>query len=136
MLQANGWLRSAAAVAGLLLVSSCGGGGGGGSMPTEPGPTSKTVMVTVADFSFTPKDVSINPGDSVQWVLSGSDLSHTVTAEDGSFNTALNQPGATFTQTFKGGGVTITYHCNTHWKSMGMQGSIAVGSTKPPPPGY
>ncbi|HLX08114.1 MAG TPA: plastocyanin/azurin family copper-binding protein [Thermoanaerobaculia bacterium] len=133
------WLSRAAAAVGLLLLSSC-GGGGGGSMPTEPGgPTTKTVTVTIADFSFTPKDVTLNPGDSVTWVLAGTDYMHSATAEDGSFNSGFifTHTGATFTQTFPTGGKTIQYHCMTHWHTNGMEGSIRVGANSPPPaPGY
>jgi plastocyanin len=136
MVHARWWSQAAAAV-GLALLSSCGGGGGGGSMPTEP--SAKTVMVTIADFAYNPKTVMINPGDSVQWVLSGTDYMHSVTAEDGSFNSGFTftHTGATFTQTFNTAGVTVNYHCMTHWVSKGMQGAVQVGDNAPPPkPGY
>ncbi|MBV8200660.1 MAG: hypothetical protein JOZ15_08550 [Acidobacteria bacterium] len=102
-------------------------------------PASKFVTVQIVDFAFNPKDVQINPGDTVQWVLASSTYTHTVTAEDGSFDSgmAFKSAGATFTHTFTKPNVTVQYHCQTHWHTNGMQGSIEVGSAAPPPPpGY
>jgi plastocyanin len=129
------WRSRAAAVAGLLLLSSCGGGGGGGSMPSEPG--GATVTIQVVDFAFNPKDVRINPGDTVQWVLASSTYTHTVTANDGSFDSGMAFPrsGATFSHTFNNGG-TFAYHCATHWHTNMMQGAIIVGDGPAPPPTY
>src|SRR5258708_36024771 len=126
MFQAKWWSRSAVA-AGLLLLSSC-GGGGGSSMPSEPGSMAKTVTVQIVDFVFNPKDVNLNPGDTVQWVLASTTYTHTVTSENSTFNSGMifNKPGATFSQTFNTSGVTVQYHCNTHWHTNGMQGSILV----------
>jgi plastocyanin len=138
MSQATWWSRAAGA-AGLALLASCGGGGGNGgsSMPTEP--STKTVTVQIIDFSFSPKEVQINAGDTVQWVLASSTYTHTVTADDGSINSGMifNRTGATFSHTFNTDGVTVAYHCQTHWHTNGMQGSVLVGMhSPPPPPGY
>lgn len=138
MLQLNWYSRSAAA-AGLLLLLSCGGGGGGGSMPSEPAPGSNMVTIKIVDFAFNPKDVKINPGDTVQWVLTSTTYTHTVTSEDGSFDSgmAFKSTGATFMHTFNTNNTTVNYHCQTHWHTNGMQGSVQVGSlAPPPPPGY
>jgi len=136
MFQAKWWSRSAV-VAGLVLLSSC--GGGGGSSPSEPGSMAKTVTVQIVDFAFNPKDVTINPGDTVQWVLNSTTYTHTVTSENGTFNSGMifTKPGATFSQTFNGNGITVQYHCNTHWHTNAMQGAISVGDGAPKPgPGY
>jgi plastocyanin len=126
----------------LLVISSCGGGksGGGASTPSEP-PVSgaKTVMIQIMDDVFTPKDVVINAGDTVEWVSATSTTTHTVTADNGSFDSGMifSGPGKTFSQTFPTSGVTINYHCKTHQACCGMQGAIKVGITAPPPlPGY
>jgi plastocyanin len=136
MFQVKGWSVSAA-VAGLLLLASC--GGGGGSSPTEPA-MPKVVQVQIMDFAFNPKDVQINPGDTVQWVLAPTSMTdHTATSEDGTFDSGFvfNKAGATFQHTFSVANVTTNYHCQTHWISKGMQGSITVGTAAPPPkPGY
>jgi len=131
------WCSRSAGAAGLLLLLSC---GGGSSSPSEPGtPPPKMVTVQVVDFAFNPKDIQINVGDTVQWVLASTTYTHTATAEDGSFDSGMTfkSPGATFTHTFVKPNVTVQYHCNTHWHTNGMQGSVQVGSAAPPPPpGY
>ena len=135
MFQATRWSRWAVA-AGLLSLSAC---GGGGSSPTSPSPMVKTVTVQIVDFAFNPKDVTINPGDTVQWVQTSMTTTHTVTAENGMFDSGMifTKLGVTFSQTFNTSGVTIQYHCNTHWHTNGMQGSISVGDSAPKPgPGY
>jgi plastocyanin len=133
----------AASVVSLLVISSCGGGGKSGSsatMPTEPPVAgSKTVMIQIVDDSFNPKDVVINAGDTVEWVSATSTTTHTVTADNGSFDSGMifTGPGKTFSQTFPTSGVTINYHCKTHQACCGMQGAVKVGNTAPPPlPGY
>jgi plastocyanin len=131
------WCSRPAATAGVLLLLSCGGGGSSPSEPAMPAP--KMVTVQIVDFAFNPKDVQINPGDTVQWVLASSTYSHTATSEDGSFDSgmAFKSAGASFTHTFTTANVTVKYHCNTHWHTNGMQGSVQVGSAAPPPPpGY
>jgi plastocyanin len=135
MVQSRQWSYSAMAV-GILLLSSC--GGGGGSSPTAPMGSPKTVQVQIVDFAFSPKDIQINTGDTVQWMLNSSTLTHTATAEDGSFDsgTSFSKPGATFSHTFNQLNSTINYHCNTHWHTNGMQGAITVGNGPPAKPGY
>jgi plastocyanin len=136
MFQAKQWSYTAMA-AGILLLSSC--GGGGGSSPTAPGMGSpKTVQVQIVDFAFNPKDVSINTGDTVMFVLNSGTYTHTATAEDGSFDsgTSFSKPGGTFSHTFTQLNTTVNYHCNTHWHTNGMQGSITVGNGPPAKPGY
>jgi plastocyanin len=99
----------------------------------------KTVTVQIVDFAFNPKDVTINPGDTVQWVQASSDAAHTVTAENGAFDSGFifTKVGTSFSQTFNTPGITIQYHCRTHWHSNGKQGSISVGMDAPKPgPGY
>ena len=68
----------------------------GSSTPATP-PVPKTVTVQVLDFSYNPKQVQINAGDTVRWELVGTNTFHTVTslaagAFDSGFNVFL-QPG-------------------------------------------
>jgi plastocyanin len=119
------------------VLSACGGGGSSGSGPTAP--MNSTVTITVKDFAFSPQDVTINPGDSVRWVWAGPTLTHTVTAEDGTFDSGMvfTGPGTSYQVTFNQANQTINYHCATHWHTNGMQGAIKVGAGAPPPkPGY
>lgn len=139
-------IRALAALATLTLAASlvvyaCGGGGdgGGGGSPTEPPtPQPQVHIVQVSDFSYTPKSLTIEPGDTVRWVLNGSDRTHTVTAVNGAFDSGVvfTASGATFERRFDVRG-TWDYSCSAHKQCCLMQGSVRVGSNSPPPgPGY
>ena len=88
-----------------------GGGppGGHGAMPSDraPGPT-----VAVAFAAFAPTTVGILAGDTVRW-SNGSFRAHTVTAEDGSFDSGRVGPKGTFERRFDAVGV-ISYYCRLH----------------------
>ena len=123
-----------------LAVYSCGGGGSnGGGSPTDPPPRpAQTIIVQVKDNSYEPKSITIEPGDTVRWVLSGNDHTHTVTAVNGAFDsgTAFPASGATFERRFDARG-TFDYSCKAHKQCCLMQGSVRVGTNSPPPgPGY
>lgn len=127
-------LLSTFMAAAVAVAISCGGGGGGGSSPTEPaGP--RTVTVRVTDFSYDPRSITINPGDTVRWLLQGSDTTHTVTALDGSFDsgTVFTKAGDTFERRFTQENVTHNYSCKAHSDCCNMRGSIRVGEAAPPP---
>jgi plastocyanin len=126
----------------VLLTSCGGGGGGGGGTPTQP-PTAnpQTVVIQVMDGQFSPKHVTINPGDTVRWVMAGTDYVHTATAVDGSFDSGavFTAPGATYERRFDAttSGKTFEYFCKVHYSCCGMAGAIQVGAAAPPPkPGY
>jgi plastocyanin len=125
---------------GALALAGCGGGGGGGSTPTDPKPpgggTGNTVhIVQIKDNSYEPKSLTIEPGDTVRWVMSGSAKNHTVTATDGSFDSGAVFTGANavYERKFDQTGKTIEYSCTAHSACCLMRGSIRVGSNSPPP---
>jgi len=78
--------------------------------------------VSIEDFYFEPADTAIAPGDKITWVNEGN-APHTVTADDGSFDSGMLNPGDTYTVTFLDAG-TVTYHCAIH---PNMIGSVTVG---------
>lgn len=84
------------------------------------------VEVTLtANRTFSPSQISINPGTTVRWV-SESQEGHTVTP-DGHAEWAaasLTQPGQTFTHTFGEAG-DFDYYCEPHLAS-GMTGRVVV----------
>ncbi len=135
--------RTCVLVATLLLtlaVGTCSGGGGGNGGPTAP-PAPAGSTVELQDFRYTPMSLTIQPGTTVRWVLRGGDLTHTVTAKDGTFDSGFvfTQQGALFERTFTEAdrGKTFEYDCLTHTDTHGMKGSIRVGDSAPPPsPGY
>src|SRR5436305_12295693 len=98
-----------------------------------------TADVPIANFSFAPTTVRIQPGDTVTWHWDGPDLNHSVTADPGqpesfdsdpSTSSPLHTPGDTFSHTFNTAG-TFTYHCKVH---SFMQGKVVVGTPTTPPP--
>jgi plastocyanin len=84
-----------------------------------------TVEVQVIDFAFEPAMVMIEPGTTVTWTNTG-DRPHTVTADDGSFDSGRLDPGEQFSFTFTEPG-TFTYVCGFHPE---MQGSVMVAEAQ------
>src|ERR671912_2918648 len=80
-----------------------------------------TFEVQVIDFAFEPATVTVPAGATVTWTNAGS-RPHTVTADDGSFDSGRLDPGEQFSQTFDQPG-TFTYFCGFHPE---MQGSVVV----------
>ena len=85
--------------------------------------TPKTWKVTIEDFYFEPANAAIQPGDTIMWVNEGN-TPHTVTADDGSFDSGTLQPGESYSHTFQGAGM-VPYHCSIH---PSMTGSVSVGT--------
>jgi plastocyanin len=82
--------------------------------------------VTIVDSSFQQSEITINTGTTVEWTQTGS-LPHTVTADDGAFDSGTLQNGDTFQHTFDEPG-RYTYHCEFHGSAggIGMAGVIVV----------
>jgi plastocyanin len=78
--------------------------------------------VSIKDFSFQPGSISVAVGSTVTWTNDDT-TGHTVTADDGSFDSGTLAPGATFSNTFSTAG-TFAYHCNIHHS---MTATITVG---------
>ncbi len=96
-------------LAGLLAVLAL------GAAPAIAGPA--TQAVTIEFQSFTPTQLDVLPGDTVKW-SNGSVRTHTVTADDGSFNSGYVLGGGSFSHTFDAVG-TYPYHCTIHPMMMG-----------------
>lgn len=75
-------------------------------------PAAAGSTVSIKSFSFTPASITIAVGDSITWTNNDS-AGHTVTADDGSFDSGRLSNGASFTQAFATAG-TFTYHCAIH----------------------
>ena len=84
--------------------------------------TPKTWKVAIEDFYFEPADAAIQPGDTIMWVNEGN-TPHTVTSDDGQFDSEVLNPGESFMFTFPESG-TFSYHCEIH---PSMTGSVTVG---------
>ena len=79
--------------------ASTAGGGGGDA-------------VTIQNFAFGPATLEVAAGTTVTWTNQDS-TGHTVTADDGSFDSKTITSGQTFSQAFPTAG-TFTYHCSIH----------------------
>jgi plastocyanin len=103
--------------------------------PGSSTPNSDILIVQDADtkgtnaYSPNPFTISLADGGEVQWGnndrgsgYGSSGTTHTVVADDESFNSGNIAPGATFTHTFVGAG-TVAYHCSIHPT---MQGTIQI----------
>ena len=104
--------------------------------PPEParqgsGPVTHTVNIVEPSLSdamswgFNPKVLDVRAGDTVVWRNTGS-MQHSVTADGGSFDAGLVDPGKQFTRLFDTPGV-YAYHCTPHpW----MKGIVRVASAE------
>jgi uncharacterized repeat protein (TIGR01451 family) len=85
-----------------------------GVQMVQPGPSALS-------WGYAPPSITIHVGDTVIWTNAGS-YAHTVTADDGSFDSGQVNAGATFSMTFNTAG-TYAYHCSPHpW----MKGTVVV----------
>ncbi len=86
-----------------------------------------THTVNVLDpTSFSPSSLTIEVGDTVQWINAAGGFSHNVTADDSSFNSTTSS-GFTFSRTFNSVG-EILYHCTVHSTSAALGGTTMNGS--------
>ena len=86
------------------------------------------VQVGAGGLKFTPQDVTIHVGDTVQWtwVVSGhSSTSGTPGNPDGLWDSGILNQGATFSHTFTSAG-SFPYFCTPHGLCCGMIGSVTV----------
>lgn len=83
-------------------------------------------------WGFDPSQVSVSVGTTVTWRNNGSQ-GHTVTAEDGSFDSENLAPGKTFVMTFDKASA-FRYKCTPHPWMTGTLSVAAAGQAPPPPP--
>lgn len=77
--------------------------------------------VSIRDFTFAPADLDVAQGTEVTWA-NDDPAPHTVTAEDGSFDSGTLEPGQAFSVSVQGNG-PVTYRCEIH---PDMVGTITV----------
>jgi plastocyanin len=76
------------------------------------GAQGKTTTVSIKNFAFNPPNATVAPGTTVTWV-NNDQTAHTVTANDGAFDSGTLQPGQSYSFKFDKAG-TYAYHCNIH----------------------
>jgi len=82
--------------------------------------------VAMKDDVFDPVSITVAPGDSVTWTNTG-DHTHTVTADDGSYDSTNRLKTQTFTHTYGTPG-SYPYYCKIHGGpgGAGMHGTVVV----------
>jgi len=95
-----------------IILAAC-----GGSSSSTSGPT-----VSAIDNAFSPKEFHIKAGETVTWVNNGQ-TSHSVTADDNSYDSGLFGPGAQYSHKFIEPG-RYSYYCTLHG---GPGGSAMAG---------
>ena len=96
------------------------------SPQASPAQPSTVANVGAHDNRFTPQTINVAPGTTVRWVNYGHH-NHTVTANDGSWDSGDIKPGASYSATFRQPG-TYHYYCRHHTQDR-MQGVVVVGSS-------
>ena len=126
----NVWKMAIVAAGSALVLAACGsstaGSGGGSSCNPTGGSTSGTGTAAVKIVSdpntvgkFDPATVSVNVGQTVEWDFAdNSGTPHTVTADDGSFDSCSQTSGFKFVVTFSKAG-DVKYHCTLHAQMLG-----------------
>jgi plastocyanin len=82
----------------------------------------QNVTVYIRDFYFEPAQLQVEPGTTVTWVNEGA-APHTVTANDGAYDSGWLYPGQSYSWTYANPG-TYGYYCAIH---PSMTASVTVG---------
>ncbi|HEV3096974.1 MAG TPA: plastocyanin/azurin family copper-binding protein [Candidatus Dormibacteraeota bacterium] len=128
------WKMAVVVAGSALTLAACGGGGssttGNNGCNQTGGSTSGTGTQVVkinpdpnTIGRFDPNPVNVKVGDSVEWDWLDSSAPHTVTADDGSFESCTQNSGFKFVVTFSKAG-DVKYHCTIHAQ---MLGDVKVG---------
>jgi hypothetical protein len=85
-------------------------------------PVPEARSIDIRDNRFEPADATVVPGTTLMWI-NYDQVQHTVTADDGQFDSGALDPGDIFMVTVEGSG-KLTYHCSLHPE---MKGGVTVG---------
>ena len=118
-------IRGAALALLLVLAAGCGGDDSTSAAAatttttTASAASASSGAISIKDFAFSPDKQTVAAGATVT-VTNNDTTAHTVTADDGSFDTKEIQPGASATLKVDG---STTYHCEIHDY---MRGTLTV----------
>jgi plastocyanin len=99
----------------IILVSCSKSSGTSNNTPPEPN------TVSIINMTFTPATITVTAGTKVTW-KNNDNMTHTVTANDDSYDSGNIGPGSSFSKTFSIAG-TYPYHCSIH---PSMTGKVVV----------
>lgn len=89
--------------------------------PSEQKESSGQNKIEIKDLAFEPDTITVSKGTKVTWTNNDS-VDHTVTADDGSFDSGTLGVGKTFSYTFNKTG-SLSYKCTIH---PSMTGTVKV----------
>lgn len=118
--RASGRTLAVCAVLGLSgITAACGGASDSGTAGASA--EGRGDVLTIEDFAYSPEPLVVDKATVVR-VVNNDDAAHTVTADDGSFDTGELGKGESRDLTLDGTG-ELAYHCSIHDY---MQGVIRV----------
>jgi plastocyanin len=93
---------------------------------TSTGSSMDEVVVMVKDSKYEAKELTVQAGTTVTWIMDAS-FPHTVTADDGSFDSGRMSNGQSFSFTFDQPG-EFPFYCTLHGGTggAGMAGTVTV----------
>jgi uncharacterized cupredoxin-like copper-binding protein len=115
----------------LAAVAACGGSGGGGGSTNSGAPAGST-SVTVMDFNFKPKDITVSSGKVVFFLINSGPSAHDMLIADSTGTTlarsSLVQSGDTFTFTVNNlaAGKYVFYCDVPGHRAQGMEGTLTA----------
>ncbi len=121
------WHLAVLAIGIALMVMSCSSESDPTTTTGDPSTGSTSPVETrvgIENFSFTPGDLVVAVGTTVEWQNRASGTSHTTTAVDGEWDSGSLAGGGSFSQTFTETG-SFDYFCAIH---PAMTGTITVES--------
>jgi plastocyanin len=93
-----------------------------GASSASAASTVKVVSDSQTQGAYQPSRVTVQAGQSVTWTWEDQGNQHSVTADDGSFESCLQSAGSSYTTTFTKAGA-YPYHCTIHAQ---MKGTVTV----------
>ncbi|KUK04319.1 MAG: hypothetical protein PWR26_928 [Methanosarcinales archaeon] len=82
------------------------------AVPVEEAQTAPVVEVQIVNYAFIPSTITVKAGTTVQWV-NNDNVKHTVTSDEGVFDSGVFNTGDIFEYTFDTPG-EYSYHCELH----------------------
>jgi plastocyanin len=92
------------------------------AVPSFGGGSGAVATGVLQHYLIVPSTIHAQPGQVVT-VYNDDQLLHHIVADDGSFDTGVMNPGASFTVTAGAPGTVVSYHCTLHSR---MKGQVVV----------